>query len=284
VSSFAHFSYAHPGVCQLLAALVARGYAVAYVTARPLTGAVGIGRTRHLLFEITKEPENYRCRPPLGPIFTSKLGTMAALREEISGEAKFGKIARMQRLNQLFAPPPRSPAPPSSNGGFPSPASLGTPLNGVGSPSGLGSGVEGAGAPVSPTGSPAPARGGLYCGFGNRLKDVQAYREVGIADNRNFLVNSQGGVHVVAELDPNALLGGISPTKGHARLRWQQQWPRVAAPAKGVTLASRGFQHARGHLAQRHVASTRPPCQQPRRRWLQRRQRRQRILRRRIVR
>ncbi|KAG8457889.1 hypothetical protein KFE25_011955, partial [Diacronema lutheri] len=166
VSSFAHFSYAHAGVCALLSALSARGYGICYVTARPLTGAVGIDRTRHLLFEITKDAA-FACRPPAGPIFTSALGTLGALRDELLGEARWRKVATLSRIRALFA---------------------------------------------SSAGGDETAGGGLYCGFGNRLNDVLAYREAGIADDFIFLVTHSRAVRAVATDGGTAEPGASSPT------------------------------------------------------------------------
>ena len=139
----------HAGVCEMACELVARGYALFFLTSRPLLGVSGIERTRRFLFEVaTDSPSGFRM--PHAPVLTTTHhDALGALFDELGGKSRSFKSSTLKQLRDVFVPP----AAPSGSGG------------------GGGSG------------------GGLYAGFGNREKDALAYLSSGVPPERVFIID-----------------------------------------------------------------------------------------------
>ena len=158
----------HAGVCQLVCELHARGYALLYLTSRPLLGVAGIERTRRFLFEVAvDQPSGFRM-PPAPVLTTTHRDAFAALVDELGGKSKDFKSSALKAVRDVFEPP---------DGG----RTLGGVLNGA-----LGE----INSKLSALGVlPAREGGGLYAGFGNREKDALAYLSAGVAPERVFLID-----------------------------------------------------------------------------------------------
>ena len=195
----------HAGVCELACELVARGYALFFLTSRPLLGVSGIERTRRFLFEVaTDSPSGFRM--PHAPVLTTThRDALGALFDELGGKSRSFKSATLKQLRDVFAPPPPPTPPPhpppnARCAAASSPSNLGAVLGGTldginaklsalgvlpASPSGSGGGGSGGrGGGGSGSGS-----GGLYAGFGNREKDALAYLSSGVPPERVFLID-----------------------------------------------------------------------------------------------
>ena len=70
----------HPGVCELVCELHSRGYALVYLTSRPLLGASGIEPTRRFLFEIAVDTPSGKRMPPAALITTTHQNSLQAPR------------------------------------------------------------------------------------------------------------------------------------------------------------------------------------------------------------
>lgn len=163
----------HPGICQLVCELHARGYAVIFLTSRPLLGAAGIERTRRFLFEVAvDQPSAFRMPP--APVFTTTHRDMfAALVDELSGKSKAFKANSLKPLRQAFE------APASAR-------TLGGVLSGA---------IGEISSKLSSLGVlPASTGGGLFAGFGNREKDALAYLSAGVPPERVFLIDTTSKV------------------------------------------------------------------------------------------
>ena len=164
----------HAGVCQLVSELHARGYALVYLTSRPLLGAAGIERTRRFLFEVAVDVPS-GARMPLAPVLTTTHRDMfGALADELGGKSKVFKANALKQLRDAFTPPPRT---------------LGTLVKGAfGTTLGRLNARFGS-LGVAPAASAEGAGGGLYAGFGNREKDALAYLSAGVPPERVLIID-----------------------------------------------------------------------------------------------
>ena len=94
----------HPGVCELVCELHSRGYALVYLTSRPLLGASGIEPTRRFLFEIAVDTPSGKRMPPAALITTTHQNSLQALADEWSGKSKQFKTNALKPLRAAFEP------------------------------------------------------------------------------------------------------------------------------------------------------------------------------------
>jgi len=160
----------HAGVCEMLCALQARGYAVMYLTSRPLLGHCGIERTRRFLFELAIDAPSGHRMPQTAVVTTTHVNVLGALGAELSGQSQSFKANALKGVRDLFNVPLAQPTTGTAC------ALIDAVLSPV---------RELAGAMSS---RPA-ARGGLYAGFGNREKDALAYLAAGMPPERVFLID-----------------------------------------------------------------------------------------------
>ena len=106
----------HPGVCELLCQLQARGYNVLYLTSRPLLGHCGIERTRRFLFEVAVDTPSGHRMPPAGVLTTTHVATLQALTAELSGASKAFKANALKPIRDAFGV--QAPASAEERGGL----------------------------------------------------------------------------------------------------------------------------------------------------------------------
>ena len=94
----------HPGVCEFICALHARGYAIMYLTSRPLLGHAGIERTRRFLSEVALDATTGFQMPPAPVITTTHTATLEALAAELTGQSKTFKSQVLKTLREVFGP------------------------------------------------------------------------------------------------------------------------------------------------------------------------------------
>ena len=98
----------HAGVWQLVSELHARGYALIFLTSRPLLGTAGIERTRRFLFDVAVDTPSGARMPPAPVITTTHRDMFGALADELSGKSRAFKAGALKPLRDAFAPPART--------------------------------------------------------------------------------------------------------------------------------------------------------------------------------
>lgn len=209
----------HPGVCELLCQLHARGYAVMYLTSRPLLGPSGIERTRRFLFEVcVDQPSGFRM-PPAAVLTTTHAASLAALTAELTGQSKAFKSLALKVVRDAFGH--------SLAGGGESSSSSSGSAGSLGSSGG--SACSGTGGLGGPSDGGSRFSGGLYAGFGNREKDALAYLSAGVPPERIFLIDpssvlvGRASTALAPSSPGGALASGVSPPSLPSSRRMPQQ-------------------------------------------------------------
>lgn len=184
-------SFLHAGICEFACRVHSQGYAVLFLSARPLSGPTGIEPTRRFLFHVSRDPSS-GFGLPLGPVITTPhTSTVSALLDELTHKSGIFKKDALRRIAALYAPD-GEPVRASADGAAAASAGDG---GGACGPCRAGTGgATDAGFGATPRiGEPAAAAG-LFAGFGNRSKDATAYHAAGIDPSRIFIINDRSSI------------------------------------------------------------------------------------------